>query len=77
MPGTGRASCSHVGALTTARPHRPCPAYDGAVLAGSGTAVMNGVLLASAVVPVVVVILLAWFFLRAGKRNDERERNAQ
>ena len=39
----------------------------------SGTAVMNGVLLASAVVPVVIVILLAWLFLRAGRRHDERE----
>jgi uncharacterized paraquat-inducible protein A len=35
---------------------------------------MNGVLLASAVVPPVVVIVLAWLFLRAGKRHDERER---
>jgi uncharacterized paraquat-inducible protein A len=34
---------------------------------------MNGVLLASAVVPVLIVIVLAWFFLRAGKRHDQRE----
>ena len=33
-------------------------------------------LLASAVVPVLAVIVLAWFFLRAGKRYDERERAA-
>jgi len=46
------------------------------MLVGSGTAVLDGVLLASAVVPVVVVIGLAWFFLRAGRRNDERERAA-
>jgi uncharacterized paraquat-inducible protein A len=37
---------------------------------------MNGVLLASAVVPVLIVIVLAWFFLRAGRRHDERERQA-
>ena len=37
---------------------------------------MNGVLLASAVVPVLIVIVLAWFFLRAGKRHDEREAEA-
>lgn len=41
-----------------------------------GTFVLNGVLLASAVVPVLVVIVLAWFFLRAGRRHDERERAA-
>lgn len=46
------------------------------VVAGS-TFVMNGVLLASAIVPPVIVILLAWFFLRAGKRHDERERSSR
>jgi uncharacterized paraquat-inducible protein A len=44
------------------------------VIVAAGTAVMDGVLLASAVVPVVIVIVLAWLFLRAGKRHDERER---
>jgi len=34
---------------------------------------VNAVLLASAIVPPVIVVVLAWFFLRAGKRNDERE----
>jgi len=43
------------------------------VLASGNSAVMNGVILASAIVPVLIVIVLAWFFLRAGKRNDERE----
>ena len=43
------------------------------MLASGNSAVMNGVLLASAVVPVLIVIVLAWFFLRAGKRHDERE----
>jgi len=37
---------------------------------------MDGVLLASAVVPVLIVIVLAWLFLRAGRRHDERERRA-
>jgi len=46
------------------------------VLVGAGTVIMDGVLLASAVVPVVAVILLAWLFLRAGRRHDERERAA-
>jgi uncharacterized paraquat-inducible protein A len=48
--------------------------YDGSVLASGNSAVMDGVLLASAVVPVLIVIVLAWFFLRAGRRHDERER---
>ncbi len=43
------------------------------IVAGS-TGVMNGVLLASAVVPPLVVIVLAWLFLRAGKRHDERSK---
>ncbi len=47
------------------------------MLAAHGSAVLNGVLLASAVVPVLVVIVLAWAFLRAGRRNDERERAAR
>jgi hypothetical protein len=32
------------------------------------------VLLLSAVVPVVIVVIGAWWFLRAGRRWDERER---
>jgi uncharacterized membrane protein len=44
------------------------------VLLAAGTGVMNGILLASAVVPVVIVLVLAWFFLRAGRRHDEHER---
>ena len=42
------------------------------MLVAGGTAVLDGVLLASAVVPVLIVIVLAWLFLRAGKRHDER-----
>jgi uncharacterized paraquat-inducible protein A len=47
------------------------------MLVASGTSIMNGVLLASAVVPVLIVVALAWFFLRAGRRHDERERSGQ
>jgi uncharacterized paraquat-inducible protein A len=47
--------------------------YDGSVLASGNSAVMNGVLLASAVVPVLIVVVLAWLFLRAGRRHDQRE----
>jgi hypothetical protein len=36
---------------------------------------LNLVLLLSAVVPVVVVVLGAWWFLRAGRRWDERQRS--
>jgi hypothetical protein len=36
---------------------------------------LNLVLLLSAVVPVVVVVVGAWWFLRAGRRWDERERS--
>ena len=46
------------------------------MLASGNSAVMNGVLLASAVVPVLIVIVLAWLFLRAGRRHDEHEREA-
>jgi hypothetical protein len=37
---------------------------------------LNAVLLASAVVPVVVVVFGAWWFLRAGRRWDERQRGS-
>jgi hypothetical protein len=40
----------------------------------AGTAALDAVLLGSAVVPVLVVVVGAWFFLRAGRRHDERER---
>jgi hypothetical protein len=35
---------------------------------------LNLVLLLSAVVPVVIVVVGAWWFLRAGRRWDERQR---
>jgi hypothetical protein len=37
---------------------------------------LNLVLLASAVVPVVIVVAGAWWFLRAGRRWDERQRGS-
>jgi len=38
----------------------------------SGTTVMNIILLLSAVVPVTIVVVGAFLFLRAGRRHDER-----
>jgi hypothetical protein len=35
---------------------------------------VNAVLLASAVVPVLIVLVGSYFFLRAGRRWEERER---
>jgi hypothetical protein len=60
--------------LAPFRPFRTCPAYDCVVLVAGGSGVLDGVLLASAVVPPLIVVGLAWFFLRAGRRHDERER---
>ena len=39
--------------------------------------IWNGVLLASAVVPVLVVLAICVFFFRAARRNDEREARAR
>jgi uncharacterized paraquat-inducible protein A len=47
------------------------------VLLAGGTSVLNAILLASAVVPVAIVVVLAWFFLRAGRRHDEREHESR
>ncbi len=47
------------------------------VAASAGTSIVNGVILASAIVPPLVVGVLAWLFLRAGRRHDERERGAR
>ena len=47
------------------------------MLATTGQTIVNGVLLASAVVPPVIVVVLAWLFLRAGRRHDERERGGR
>ena len=35
---------------------------------------LNAILLASAVLPVLIVLVGAYFFLRAGRRWEERER---
>jgi hypothetical protein len=35
---------------------------------------MDGVLLASAIVPLLIVGVLCWVFFRAARRNDEAER---
>jgi hypothetical protein len=37
---------------------------------------LDAFLLASAVLPVIVVVVGSWFFLRAGRRWDERERRS-
>jgi uncharacterized paraquat-inducible protein A len=47
------------------------------MLASGSSGVMNGVLLASAVVPVLIVGVLCWVFFRAARRHDERERRAE
>lgn len=36
---------------------------------------VNAVLLASAVVPVLIVVIGSYYFLRAGRRWEERERS--
>jgi hypothetical protein len=41
-----------------------------------GGAALDVVLLLAAIVPVLLLIWFAWWFLRAGKRYDERERAA-
>ena len=45
------------------------------MLASGDSSIMNWVILVSAVVPVVVVAVGSWLFLRAGRRHDERERS--
>jgi len=39
----------------------------------TGSMIWNGILLASAVVPVLIVIGVCVAFMRAARRNDERE----
>jgi hypothetical protein len=50
-------------------------AYDADVLADFSTGV-SIILLVAAVGPVIALIWFSWWFLRAGKRYDERERAA-
>lgn len=42
-------------------------------MTNTGSIVWNGLLLASAVVPVLIVIVICFVFMRAARRNDERE----
>ena len=46
------------------------------MLAASDTVFVDVVILVSSLVPVVGIAWFAWWFLRAGKRYDERERAA-
>jgi hypothetical protein len=46
------------------------------VVGSAGTAALDVVLFLSAILPVIVLALFAWWFLRAGRRYDERERAA-
>jgi nitrogen fixation-related uncharacterized protein len=43
---------------------------------GADNVGLTALLLVAAIVPVVLTIWLAWWFLRAGKRYDEQERAA-
>jgi hypothetical protein len=47
------------------------------VLLAGGNQVIEVVIFLSSTVPVVGMIWFAWWFLRAGKRYDERERAAR
>jgi len=47
------------------------------VLGGVGNAGLTVLLLVAAIGPVIAVIWFAWWFLRAGRRYDERERAAR
>jgi hypothetical protein len=47
------------------------------VLVAAGTAVVDAVILVSIIVPVGGFSVFAWWFLRAGRRYEERERAAQ
>jgi hypothetical protein len=46
------------------------------VLLAGGTVFLEVVIFVSSVVPVIAIAVFAWWFLRAGKRHDERERAA-
>jgi hypothetical protein len=47
------------------------------VLLAGGNRVIEVVIFLSSTVPIVGLIWFAWWFLRAGKRYDERERAAR
>jgi hypothetical protein len=39
----------------------------------NGSLIWNGIILASAVGPVLIVIVICFVFMRAARRNDQRE----
>ncbi|HJQ74169.1 MAG TPA: hypothetical protein VJ814_04750 [Gaiellaceae bacterium] len=47
------------------------------MLLAGGTVFVEWVIVLSSIVPVLGLIWFAWWFLRAGKRYDERERAAE
>ena len=47
------------------------------LLADGGTEFVQWVIVVSSIAPVIGLAWFAWWFLRAGKRYDERERAAQ
>jgi hypothetical protein len=47
------------------------------VLAGVGKVGLTVLLLGASIGPVIAMIWFAWWFLRAGRRYDERERAAR
>ena len=51
-------------------------AYHRVVLGSVGNGALTVLLLVAAIGPVIAVAWFAWWFLRAGKRYDERERAA-
>jgi hypothetical protein len=58
-------------------PYGQCrAAYDARVLVAGGNTFIEWVIVLSSTVPIVGLIGFAWWFLRAGKRYDERERAA-
>ncbi len=51
--------------------------YHPSVLLAGGTEFVEVVIVLSSIVPVIGIAWFAWWFLRAGKRYDERERAAR
>jgi hypothetical protein len=47
------------------------------VLVAGGNGFVEVVIVVSSIVPVIGLIWFAWWFLRAGRRYDERERAAR
>ena len=47
------------------------------MLLAGGTEFVEVVIILSSIVPVIGIVWFAWWFLRAGRRYDERERAAK